>query len=653
MFDPFFAPTFIPLLLTIALPLFVTALFGRTSGVTRLIIVSAVVVCSLRYMWWRWTMSMPRSQEAWQDAWAWIVLAFESLTILGTTIDHLFLSRTRSRSADVDARAGSPLLNAPVDVFIATYNEEYEILERTILGATSIDHPDLRVWVLDDGARPWVRELAESMGAYYRYRVKGQHAKAGNINNGLREALATGRQPDFILMLDADFVAFRNILKRTLPLFDERDVGIVQTPQHFFNPDPIQVNLFCASFFPDEQRFFFNHLQPAKDAWGAAFCCGTSAVVRVAALIACGGVPTATVTEDMLTTFRMREFAYRTVFLNERLSLGLSPEGLTEYISQRTRWCLGAVQQIRTRWSFAGPAKIGLINRLSSLDGALYWIASFVCRLMMISAPMIYWWTGTAVLEGSTDDIVAWLLPYVVSGIIFTSVIAENTMLPIITDVTHMLIAPWIVRTVAIGLVRPWGHPFKVTPKGVVRERLTIHWRFLAPFAFIAVATMAGMLVNLSPYSPLSGTPGYSINMVWSLLNIFLLTIACAVCVELPKAREERFASHERANLMLHGEPGTMCIVHEISVSEAKITISGEPRSVGAAGLISLEAGQLPLRFVTASVSRTGEIIIRFDHDNASRRALTRYLFTGAHHNDIARVRVFSALRSAALRVLY
>jgi cellulose synthase (UDP-forming) len=78
-----------------------------------------------------------------------------------------WMSRRRNRSAEADHCSGSPLRNAPVDVFIATYNEPFEILERTIIAATCIEHTDLRVWVLDDGARPWVQALAEELGALY------------------------------------------------------------------------------------------------------------------------------------------------------------------------------------------------------------------------------------------------------------------------------------------------------------------------------------------------------------------------------------------------------------------------------------------------------------------------------------------------------
>ena len=68
-------------------------------------------------------------------------------------------------------------------------------------------------------------------------------------------------------------------------------VGVVQTPQHFINPDPIQINLGATKFWPDEQRFFFDIVLPSKDAWSAAFCCGTSSIIRMRPLMEIGGFP--------------------------------------------------------------------------------------------------------------------------------------------------------------------------------------------------------------------------------------------------------------------------------------------------------------------------------------------------------------------------
>ena len=642
----------LPVIVALTLPYLAFTLLGRQSAVARAVGAAICVMFCLRYIWWRWNYSWPIDQLAWQQAWAWIFLVFETMTNVSNIMIYVFMSRTRSRSAIVDARLTSPLLHAPVDVFVATYNENLDILERTIVGALNIDHPDLRVWVLDDGARPWVRKLAASLGAHYTFRVEGQHAKAGNVNNGLAAACATGRRPQFVLLLDADFVANARILRRTLPLFEEADVGIVQTPQHFFNPDPIQSNLMCATAWPDEQRFFFNYLLESKDAWGAAFCCGTSAVFRVAALEASGGMATETVTEDMLTTFRMLEYGYRTIFLNEQLSLGLAPEGLQEYITQRSRWCLGAIQQIYTRWSFAGPARIGFVNRISSLDGSMFWIFGFSFKLMMIAAPLIYWWTGTTVINSSSADMIYWLGPYMLSGMVFIGCIAGNTVFPVITDVTQLISTFSIVRTVFLGLIKPFGHPFKVTAKGVSTDRMTVQWTFLLPFLLLAVGTVLGMVVNMSPYSAQNGTDGYAVNVVWSVFNIALLCTAAAICVELPKRRrDERFRTDEPASIIC-GEIHGSCTVRNISLGGAALERPGGWDRHGKFGIITLQDIMQPIPFQETGVNGDGTFGIRFRNGDEVRHDLIRKLFTGQYNNEVPKVRIGHTM-VAIIRTLF
>jgi cellulose synthase (UDP-forming) len=642
----------LPIIIAGTLPYLAFALLGKRSAPARAFGAILCIVFALRYVWWRWTYSIPTDQSALQEAWVWIFLGFETMSNISSIMVYVFMSRTRSRSAVVDARPHSALLRAPVDVFIVTYNEQREILERTIVGALNIDHADLRVWVLDDGARPWVCDLARSLNVHYTFRVKGRHAKAGNVNHGLEVACATGRRPEFMLLLDADFVPSAHILRRTLPLFEEADVGIVQTPQHFFNPDPIQSNLMCAKAWPDEQRFFFNHLLASKDAWGAAFCCGTSAVFRLAVLEACGGMATETVTEDTLTTFRMLEHGYRTVFLNEQLSLGLAPEGLQEFIPQRSRWCLGAMQQIYTRWSFAGPARIGLVNRLSSFDVTLFWIFGFSFKLMMVSAPLVYWWTGTSVINSSANDMLFWLGPYMLSGIMFMGSLAANTVFPIITDVTQLLSAFAIVRTVATALVKPFGHPFKVTAKGLSTEGMTIQWAFLMPFLLLAGGTALGMGMNLSSYSTLNGTDGYNMNVIWSVFNITVLCIAAAICVELPRRRrDERFPADEPASLAF-GKTSGICTVRNISLGGAALERPDGWAQRGRFGTILLRGVPEPIPFEALSENADGILAIRFRNSDEVRYGLIRKLFTGLYNNEVPKVRL-SRVSVSVLRKLF
>lgn len=641
-----------PVLVTVGVLLSVLTLLGRESAIGRVIASATCIVVSVRYIWWHGAEAMPVGQSPLQQAWAWTFYVCETMSAVSAIFVFVFMSRSRDRRPDADARRHSPLLAAPVDVFIATYNEPYAVLERTIVGAMNIDHPDLRVWVLDDGARSWVRDLAAELGAHYTFRVKGKHAKAGNINNGLKVALSTGRRPEFILLLDADFVAHRRILRRTLGLFEEQDVGIVQTPQHFFNPDPIQSNLLCSSVWPDEQRFFFNVLLACKDAWGAAFCCGTSAVLRVAALEAAGGMATETVTEDMLTSFKLREHGYRTIYLNEPLSLGLAPEGLAEYLTQRSRWCLGAMQQVYTRWSFVGRGRIGLINRLSCFDTTLFWMFSFLFKLMVLSTPILYWWTETAVINASIDDMLYWLAPSVVASMTYMAIYGRGLNLPVMTDLTHLLSSFVIVRTVATALVKPWGHAFKVTPKGLSSNGITVQWRLLAPFAFMAAATFLGILVNSSVYAPLHAVAGYSVNVFWSIFNIAVLLLAAAVCIELPRRRkEERFVLNEAAALRLPNGAAFPCYVRDMSVGGARI--GGLPRWTLRPGeatlLLNRDRLEVPCRLLRTIGD---DVAVQFHDAPATRRALIAKLFTGGYRNEVERIRAGKVLWQVAKRLV-
>lgn len=629
-----------PLLVAMILPLAFILLLGVDNKFGRAFGALFCIYWALRYIYWRYNYSMPNDQEAIQQAWAWVFFTFEMMTILSSCIVFMFMTRTKNRSKDASTK-GLYLKDEPTDVFIATYNENYDILERTLVGAKNIRHKDVRVWVLDDGARPWVRTLAEEFGAFYCPRKKGYHAKAGNVNNGLYHALRTGRPPKFILLLDADFVCKPEILERMLPLFVEEDVGIVQSPQHFFNPDPIQTNLLCSKAWPDEQRFFFNELLPSKDAWGTAFCCGTSAIVRVEAALKSNGLATETVTEDMLTSFQFLEHGYRTIFLNERLSLGLAPEGIAEYVSQRQRWCLGAIQQLYTKWAPWGSAKIGLNNRISCADGVLFWVSGYTFKLMMITAPIVYWWTHTAVIVSTVEDMIIWLGPYLVCNAIFMWGYAKNRVIPIMTDVSHLICSIFIVRTIATALIKPFGKSFKVTSKGLSGDKVVIQWNMFLPFITLAILTFLGIIINFSPYSTISGTPGFSINVFWSIFNIFILIIAALICVELPKRRKsERFSVNEKG--FIKTEHGVKNKIDIFDMSLGGAQVSKIDFKTGMFYCPELEEG------IHCSFERDTEkgMVILFQEDKIIKRKLIKKLYAGPYDNEVGKVRIFSVFIS-------
>jgi cellulose synthase (UDP-forming) len=288
-----------PGLVALGLCLAIIPWLRRDSTTARSFLAAVSVLLLLHYWWWRITHTIPPVGLNADFVVGILFLVAETAALVAGTLALLFLSRTKERSTEVEAHKRWFERNPPlVDVFICTYNEEAAILERTIIGATGMRYPNYRVWVLDDGRRSWLEQLSNRLGCHYLTRPDNKHAKAGNINHALLHVAALPEQPEFISILDADFVTTPDFLNRAMALFHDATVGVVQTPQHFINPDPIQANLAASEVWPDEQRFFFDIVMPSKDAWGAAFCCGTSSVIRFAELARIGGFPTDSVTED-------------------------------------------------------------------------------------------------------------------------------------------------------------------------------------------------------------------------------------------------------------------------------------------------------------------------------------------------------------------
>jgi cellulose synthase (UDP-forming) len=136
----------------------------------RAAMVAVMLVLMWRYMAWRWIVTLPPFGLSIDFVIGLIFVTIETLVVIGATISLTFLIRLTNRSGDADRnepwlmeQTRPPL----VDVFICTYNEEEAILERTIVGALALDYPHYRVWVLDDGRRPWLEALAARLGANY------------------------------------------------------------------------------------------------------------------------------------------------------------------------------------------------------------------------------------------------------------------------------------------------------------------------------------------------------------------------------------------------------------------------------------------------------------------------------------------------------
>ncbi len=338
------------------------------------------------YLVWRLTSTMPTSGPwLWP---AWVLLTFEALPLLGSTTKLVSWW-------SIDAPSVPSVTEAPhgmrVVVMIPTYNEPPEVVGPTVAAAARLE-PAHQTWVLDDGDRPWLAELCAELGVRYVTRVEHQHAKAGNLNHALalleRETLAGAHPVELVAVLDCDHVPLPRFLTATLGYFEAEDLALVQAPQAFFND-----GAFDDDGYTGEQGLFFNVQLAARARGGAGtFWCGSTSVLRVAALREVGGVAAETVTEDMHTTLKLQRLGWRTAYHHETVALGLAPGTPEQYLVQRRRWGLGAMQVMiherlwrRHRWMSWRTQYEYLVGTLWWLEGILTVIALAVPATLLVT----------------------------------------------------------------------------------------------------------------------------------------------------------------------------------------------------------------------------------------------------------------------------
>ncbi|MDF2846677.1 MAG: glycosyltransferase [Oerskovia sp.] len=239
-------------------------------AVVRLLAVVAVAF-GLVYIGWRWTGTV-----AWDAWWIAVPLVLAETYSLGETVLYsLTMWNARRRPPAPPAPEG-----LSVDVFVTTYNEPVDLVLRTAIAARDMTYPHA-TWILDDGNRPELEVAASRVGVGYvtrgpEWEGRPRFAKAGNVNNALFRTSG-----DLVAILDADQVPEPRFLDRVLGYFEDEEVAFVQTPQHFWNVPP-------SDPLGTQAELFYGPIQQGKDGWGAAFFCGSNAVLRREALMALG-----------------------------------------------------------------------------------------------------------------------------------------------------------------------------------------------------------------------------------------------------------------------------------------------------------------------------------------------------------------------------
>ena len=285
-----------------------------------------------------------------------------------------------------------------IDILVATINEDVELLETTIKKIKAMKYPDkkkLHIYMCDDGRRKEMKDLCKKLKINYINRKDNKDAKAGNYNNALKKT-----KSPYIVTFDADMQPRPEFLMKTVPhIIANKDVGFVQIPQNFRNPDIYQARFKLIGKLPHEQDYFFNKIQMAKNYTNSVIYCGTNTVFLRKALEEVGGFATESVTEDIATGILIEAKGYRGIGINEKMVFGLNVNNLDSYIKQKCRWSRGCIQTFKN-YSVIRNKGLTLRQKADYFSTLYYWTYGLRQILYMI-IPLLFPLFNVRIIQGS------------------------------------------------------------------------------------------------------------------------------------------------------------------------------------------------------------------------------------------------------------
>jgi cellulose synthase (UDP-forming) len=559
-----------------------------------------------------------------------LVTEFYGLWALGTLSWYSWRRPQAVRPAATPGRA--------VDVYVCTYDEPLEVVAATLAGCRALTYPHT-TYLLDDGRRDEMRELAEVAGARYLTRPDNSHAKAGNINAALPR---TGG--DLVLMLDADHVPMPDALEAMVGYFDDESVGLVQSPHDFFNHDSVQHYVIGRH----EQSLFYRVICPGKDRHGAAYWCGSAAVLRRQALIDIGGVATETIAEDFHTTIRLQRNGWTSRYHDEVLVQGLAPHNLDGYLLQRDRWARGNLAVFTLPESPLRARELRPSQRLSYFASLAAYLAPPM-RLLMLATLGAVLWTGALPMKVSVLALAALWLPAVSLNLLAGSALTRGYMKIGETAQYELMTMEIYTRALRCAVV-PGRTAFKVTPKqgrdgGGLEAVLKLRLVLLA--AIVLGAGTALRLLDLAGVNALPSMPGIA-TVIVPLLGLIelrrVLRTLFAVGRRQQRRQVYRFEGEAPAHVFAEGGHvgGTMVDASSLGVGlslDAPVEVGERPSVMleldDAAGKAHEIAAQVEVRSVRESdgcwlVGATIE-----DIDPASRMRLMEWCYVVCSHERL------------------
>ncbi len=589
--QPISVQTQFQLSVTIIVALIGVWIFGRGQFARQLFLALGSFVV-IRYLYWRYTSTLPPITD---------FPGFELGLLLVTAETYCVLILVISLIISADPLVRKPLERDPdellptVDVFIPTYNEDAYILATTMAAAKSMEYPanKLTVWLLDDGGtdqkcndknpekaaaakerRASLTLLAEQMGCRYLTRARNEHAKAGNMNNGLKHS-----KGDIIVVFDADHAPFRRFLRETVGHFlRDPKCFLVQTPHVFLNPDPIEKNLRTFDRMPSENEMFYSVTQRGLDKWNGSFFCGSAALLRRAALETTGGFAGITITEDCETAFELHSKGWTSIYVEKPLIAGLQPETFESFIGQRSRWCQGMFQILILK-NPALKSGLHLIQRIAYLSSMTFWFFPLP-RMIFMLAPLLHIFFDVKIFVSNVDEAISYTLTYIIVNLMLQNYMYGNVRWPWISELYEYVQGVFLSKAIVSVVLSPRKPTFNVTAKGLSldNDHLSgLAWPFFAIYGLLLV----GGLTAAYRYTFEPGVTSLMLVVgLWNTFNMMIAGVALGAVAERKQPDRHPRLGINRTGTMTVGDVTVAVHIDNVSAGGCAVRILDDAASI-------------------------------------------------------------------------
>ena len=232
-----------------------------------------------------------------------------------------------------------------VTIQLPVFNEVY-VVERLVKAVCELEYPidKLEIQLLDDSTDETVEVSRRIVSEYtakgfdikHIHRIDRSGFKAGALKSGLETA-----KGEYVGIFDADFVPNTDFLQKTIPHFQNAEIGMVQTRWEHLNED--YSYLTRAQALALDGHFVIEQQVRNKAGFFINFN-GTAGIWRKSCIEDAGNWHADTLAEDLDLSYRAQLRGWKFMFLNDVTSPAELPADINGLKTQQFRWTKGAVE---------------------------------------------------------------------------------------------------------------------------------------------------------------------------------------------------------------------------------------------------------------------------------------------------------------------